>query len=245
MGPVAMRASQLHYLPLSPTIYFLLVALFVVLVVLIQVQVLRYTYERLGLSPPVALLLLLGSLLGSAINIPVAELPGQPILSGREINYFGMRYVIPTVVDWAGTVIAINVGGALIPSLTSFYLLAKHRLWGTGVVAIGCVAAVCYWLAEPIPGLGIALPVFAPPLAAAVVSLVLSRQQAAPLAYISGSLGTLIGADLLNLDKIPGIGAPIASIGGAGTFDGVFLGGVVAVLIASMWPWASARPSRA
>ena len=83
MGPVAMRASQLHYLPLSPTIYFLLVALFVVLVVLIQVQVLRYTYERLGLSPPVALLLLLGSLLGSAINIPVAELPGQPILSGR------------------------------------------------------------------------------------------------------------------------------------------------------------------
>ncbi len=107
------------------------------------------------------------------------------------------------------------------------------------------MAAVCYWLAEPIPGLGIALPVFAPPLAAAVVSLVLSRQQAAPLAYISGSLGTLIGADLLNLDKIPGIGAPIASIGGADTFDGVFLASVVAVLIASMWPWASARASRA
>jgi uncharacterized membrane protein len=62
-----------------------------------------------------------------------------------------MRYVIPTVVDRMGTVIAINVGGALIPSLTSFYLLAKHRLWGTGVVAIGCVAAVCHWLAEPIP----------------------------------------------------------------------------------------------
>jgi uncharacterized membrane protein len=245
MGPVAMRASQLHYLPLSPTIYFLLVALVVVLVVLIQVRLLRYTYERLGLNPPVVLLLLLGSLLGSAINIPVAELPGQPIVSGREINYFGMRYVIPTVVDWPGTVIAINVGGALIPSLTSFYLLAKQRLWGPGLVAIGCVAAVCYWLAEPVRGLGIALPVLAPSLAAAVVSLLLSRGQAAPLAYISGSLGTLLGADLLNLDKISGIGAPVASIGGAGTFDGVFLVGVMAVLIASLWPGTSTRPSPA
>jgi uncharacterized membrane protein len=240
-----MRASQLHYLPLSPTIYLLLVGLFVVLVVLIQIRVLRYTYERLGLSPPVALLLLLGSLLGSAINIPVAELPGQSILSGREISYFGMRYIIPTVLDWPGTVIAINVGGALIPSLTSFYLLATQRLWGSGLVAIACVAAICYWLAEPVPGLGIALPVFAPSLAAAAVALLLSRQQAAPLAYISGSLGTLIGADLLNLDKISGIGAPVASIGGAGTFDGVFLAGVIAVLIASLWPSASAHPSHA
>jgi uncharacterized membrane protein len=240
-----MRASQLHYLPLSPTIYLLLVGLFVVLVVLIQIRVLRYTYQRLGLSPPVALLLLLGSLLGSAINIPVAELPGQSILSGREISYFGMRYIIPTVLDCPGTVIAINVGGALIPSLTSVYLLGKQRLWGSGLVAIGCVAAICHWLAEPISGLGIALPVFAPSLAAAAVALLLSRQQAAPLAYISGSLGTLIGADLLNLDKISGIGAPIASIGGAGTFDGVFLSGVIAVLIASLWPSASAHPSPA
>jgi uncharacterized membrane protein len=38
-----------------------------------------------------------------------------------------------------------------------------------------------------------------------------SRAYAAPLAYIGGSLGTLIGADLLNLDKLQGLGAPIAS----------------------------------
>ena len=79
----------------------------------------------------------------------------------------------------------------------------------------------------------------APSLAAAVVSLLLSRGQAAPLAYISGSLGTLLGADLLNLDKISGIGAPVASIGGAGTFDGIFLTGILAVLLAGI-----ASPSR-
>jgi uncharacterized membrane protein len=230
-----MRASQLHYLPISPTVFLILVGIFVLLVVLIQIRLLTYAYERLGLSPRAALLMLLGSLLGSAINIPVAELPGQQVLSGQVVDYFGVRHVIPTVVDWPGTVIAINVGGALIPSATSFYLLGKQQLWGPGLLAIGLVAAVGYWLAEPVPGVGIALPVFVPSLAAAIAALLMSRQHAAPLAYISGSLGTLIGVDLLNLDKIPGLGAPVASIGGAGTFDGIFLSGVIAVLIASLW----------
>jgi Protein of unknown function (DUF1614) len=46
----------------------------------------------------------------------------------------------------------------------------------------------------------------------------LSRKDAPPLAYIAGGLGTLIGADLTNLDKVRGLGAPVASIGGAATF---------------------------
>jgi uncharacterized membrane protein len=54
------------------------------------------------------------------------------------------------------------------------------------------------------------------------------------LAYIGGSLGTLVGADLLNLGRVQGLGAPMVSIGGAGTFDGIFLTGVLAVLIASL-----------
>ena len=54
------------------------------------------------------------------------------------------------------------------------------------------------------------------------------------VAYVSGSLGTLIGADLLNLDKMRAIGTPIASLGGAGTFDGIFVTGILAVLIASL-----------
>jgi uncharacterized membrane protein len=63
----------------------------------------------------------------------------------------------------------------------------------------------------------------------------LSRINTAPLAYISGSMGTLIGADLTNLDKVQGIGAPVASIGGAGTFDGIFLTGILAVLLAGLY----------
>ncbi len=89
------------------------------------------------------------------------------------------------------------------------------------------------------------MPVFVPPLATTVTVLILSRRYAAPLAYISGSLGTLIGADLFNLGKIQGLGAPIASIGGAGTFDGIFVSGIVAVLLASLRrPAAPAPQSR-
>jgi uncharacterized membrane protein len=85
-----------------------------------------------------------------------------------------------------------------------------------------------------VPGVGIAVPVFVPPVATALVALLLARENAAALAYVSGSLGTLIGADLLNLDAVRGLGAPVASIGGAGTFDGIFLTGIMAVLLAGI-----------
>jgi hypothetical protein len=50
---------------------------------------------------------------------------------------------------------------------------------------------------------------------------------------------------LLNLGKIQGLGAPVASIGGAGKFDGIFLTGIIAVLLAgfiSRWTQEPAPP---
>jgi uncharacterized membrane protein len=96
------------------------------------------------------------------------------------------------------------------------------------------VAFVVYQIAYPVTGLGIAVSVFVPPLLAAVVALMLSRKSAPALAYITGTLGRLIGADIMNLTKIQGLGAPVASIGGAGTFAGIFLTGILAVLLASL-----------
>ena len=227
--------NRLQYLPLGLKHFSVLVVIFFVLVAWIEVRALRLAYIRMGFGPHAALLLLLASLGGSYLNIPVAELGAQQVMSGQEVVFFGMRYVIPVVVEWPGTIIAVNVGGAVIPGLLSFYLYVRNELWTRGLVAIACVAAVCHWLAQPVPGVGIALPVFVPPISTAVVALLLSRRYAAPLAYIGGSMGTLIGADLLNLDKIQGLGAPVASIGGAGTFDGIFLTGILAVLLASIF----------
>ncbi|MFI5014087.1 MAG: DUF1614 domain-containing protein [Hyphomicrobiales bacterium] len=229
-----MHVSHLQYLPLAPLFFALLVGAFGLLLILVQLGILRYAYTRIGVSSNMALLLLFASLFGSYINIPVAQLPGQDIVLGREVSYYGMRYIVPVVADWPGTVIAVNVGGAVIPTLLSIYLIAKNELWGAGLLAVGCVALICHMLADPVPGVGIAVPILGPPIAAAIVALIISWRHAAPLAYAGGSLGTLIGADLLNLSKIQGLGAPVVSIGGAGTFDGIFLAGVIAVLIASL-----------
>jgi uncharacterized membrane protein len=228
--------SPIHYLPLTPAFFAILVGLFLLLVAMIQIGILRHAYMRLGVSSGAAILLLLASLIGSYINIPIVQLPEQHILSGRHVEFFGMHYSVPVVIDWPGTVIAINVGGALIPTLISLYLLAKNQVWALGLIATACVGAVCYWLAQPVPGVGIAVPTFVPALTAAICALVLSRRYAAPLAYIGGSMGTLVGADLLNLGRIQGLGAPVASIGGAGTFDGIFLTAILAVLIAGLSP---------
>jgi uncharacterized membrane protein len=228
-----MHTNQLHYLPLSLPFFSILAGIFVFLVALLEVGALRYAYERIGISPRGAMLVLLGSLVGGYFNIPLTEFPERQILSGQEIDFFGIHYTVPVVVDWPGTIVAVNVGGALIPGLISLYLLVRHRLWLRGVLAIAGVSAVCHFLAKPVPGLGIALPIFVPAIASAVVAMVLSLRQSAPLAYIGGSLGALVGADLLNLGRVQGLGAPVVSIGGAGTFDGVFLTGILAVLLAS------------
>ena len=230
-----MDFDRLQYLPLALPHFSVLAVIFLFLVTWIEVQALRTAYQTMGLSPHAALLLLLASLAGSYLNIPVTQLPPQHIVSGQEVSFFGMHYIIPEVISQPGTTIAVNVGGALIPGILSLYLYIRNELWISGIIGTVVVAVVCHWLATPVPGLGIALPVFVPPLTTAAVALVLSRQHAGALAYISGSLGTLIGADLLNLDKVQGLGAPVASIGGAGTFDGIFLTGILGLLLASIF----------
>jgi uncharacterized membrane protein len=224
--------GQMHYFPLSAPFFALLAGVFLVVVVLIQIGILRYAYLRIGVSSRTAMFLLLGSLIGSYINIPIAQFPERDVQSGVEVSFFGMQYVVPAVVEWPGTVIAVNVGGAVIPGLLSLYLLFKNQMWLAGLIATAVISAIVHMLAYPVPGVGIAVPVFVPPIATALVALLLARENAAALAYVSGSLGTLIGADLLNLDAVRGLGAPVASIGGAGTFDGIFLTGIMAVLLA-------------
>jgi uncharacterized membrane protein len=226
-----------YYPPIAAPFFFLLAAAFVLLVILIQVNILRYAYTRLGISSGTAFLLLLASLAGSYINIPVWEFPEQVVRTGQEfVTYYGMRYVITEEVP--ATTVAVNVGGALIPAALSLYLLARHDLWGPGIITIAVVTAVVHAMAEPVKGVGIAVPIFVPPVVTVITALVFARRHVAAVAYAGGSLGTLIGADLLNMSAVRGLGAPFASIGGAGTFDSIFLTGIVAVLLASLSPRA-------
>ena len=229
-----MQMSEMQYLPLTPGYFAILVGIYLLVLVLL-LSTLRYAYLSLGVSSSAALLLLFGSLVGSYFNVTVAHLAPEPMVSERVHDYFGMYWVIPRLSHPQGTAIAVNIGGAVIPTIMSLYLLIARQLWLKGLIATAVVALVLHWLAQPVPGVGIAVPIFLPALVTAIVALVLAGEHAAPLAYIAGSMGTLIGADLSNLYRVRGLGAPVASIGGAGTFDGIFLTGILAVLLASLY----------
>ncbi|HLJ79043.1 MAG TPA: DUF1614 domain-containing protein [Acidobacteriaceae bacterium] len=234
-----MQSSDMQYFPLAWPFLLALFALFLVVLTLVEIGILRHAYERMGVPPRYVFAILLLSLVGSAINIPVARFAPESMVTDRVINFYGVQYVVPVVRHSPGTILAVNVGGALIPVLLSIYLMFKNSLYVRAVLAIAVVAVVTHWLATPVRGVGVSLPIFIPPIVAALAGLIFGWGRAAPLAYIGGCLGTLIGADLMNLSKIPGLGAPVASIGGAGTFDGVFLVGIVAVLLSP-----ATRPQR-
>jgi uncharacterized membrane protein len=130
------------------------------------------------------------------------------------------------------TLIAVNVGGCIIPLGFSVYLMAHNPLPVTEILpAVAIVTFVSYRLSRPVPHMGIAMPALIAPLTAALTALLINPEHAAPLAYISGTVGVLTGADLLRLGDIRKLGAARASIGGAGTFDGIFITGIVAALL--------------
>jgi len=236
--------KQLFYIPFSLTFLFLLTLILIFGLSFLFFGVIISAFTKIGFSIGDALLILLLSLVGSGINIPVATLRSDtPVVRETYIRVFGVSYRVPVRrVTRNETTIAVNVGGAVIPVLISAYLLTKFPssllLAGTGILI---VAIITHSVARPIRGIGIATPALVPPLAAALAAILLTSVIQIPdcpvdqcrvvTAYAGGVLGTLIGADLLNLGKIKNLGAPVASIGGAGTFDGIFLSGFIALLL--------------
>jgi uncharacterized membrane protein len=223
-----------HYFPLTIAFALLLLFLFIFLIIAIEVGILSYAYRRMGVDRRYVFSLLILSLLGSYINIPLFELAPERIVSNSYVDFFGIRHIIPFVREWPATIIAVNVGGAVIPAFLSLYLTLKNKLYRQSLVSIAIVTILVYFMAHPVRGVGIVVPEFVPPIAATAVAFIFSSKYAPALAYIGGTKGTLLGADILHFGDIQGLGAPVASIGGAGTFDGIFVTGILAVLLASV-----------
>jgi uncharacterized membrane protein len=211
---------------------------------LVFLGIIGSAFANLGFSWTTAFLILLATLAGSFVNIPVAILENPVRVYEEEfVPFVQILYRIPLPAE--KTTLAVNVGGALIPVLISLYLLVESVAMtgsplttGLALLGVTLVSLVAHLTSRVVPGLGIVTPVFIPPLSALLCGLALpgllgGGPMAAPvIAYTSGTLGVLIGADLLNLDRIGEMGAPMVSIGGAGTFDGIFLAGVLAAFLA-------------
>jgi len=216
----------MFFFPVGCIIFGLFILALPILFFLVFFNVVAFSFEKLGISPEIAILLLFLILVGSLINIPIS----RRRVEYTEVSCFG--WFRAPIRRASG--LAVNLGGAVIPVGLSLYLLFKVPLWPV-LAATALMIIICKFLAKPVPGRGITIPLFIPPLFAALFGILFAWEFAAPCAYISGVLGTIIGADLLNLRKARKLGSGIVSIGGAGVFDGVFLVGVVSVILTAFF----------
>lgn len=221
-------------IPPPPLRLLLFILALAFLIGVVQVGLISLAFDKLGLSPESAYLLLMVTLGGSIINLPLFSLAADSAPPPEKTPPDLARWTLFKLPLVPGKIIVvINVGGAVVPVAFTLYLIAHNPLNPFHIAAaVAAVAIIARMFSFPIPGIGIGIPMLIAPMAAALIATILDPQQRAPLAYIGGTLGVLIGADLIRLKDIRRLGAPFVAIGGAGSFDGVFLTGLVAVLLA-------------
>ena len=219
----------MFFLPIALLIFLFFILFLPVLLILVYFHIVTLGFEKLGISSSATIFLLFLILIGSAINIPLTK---KKLVYLTRPRFFGL-FKVPRV-EIQG--IAINLGGGVLPILLSFYFLFLLLEQGFELkpvlIATFLMIILSKFLSRVIPGVGISLPAFIPPIFSAIFALILAPSFAAPTAFVAGVLGTLIGADILNLRKFQKYGGYL-SIGGAGVFDGIFLVGIVSALLAS------------
>jgi len=149
-----------------------------------------------------------------------------------EVPFYGVLRD-PNVETSPGPILAINVGGAIIPILMSLFLIAKNDLYRKAAWGVAIVSLACYLLAEPVPGVGIAIR---------FSTRRSSRDRRAfPVAPVRRAARLRLrqprhpdrrGPDESRQDTRPR--RAVMSIGGAGTFDGIFVVGLIAVFLAAI-----------
>jgi len=218
----------MFFIPVAFLIFVAFILFLPILFLLGYFQVLTIGFEKLGISPGATTFLLFLILIGSGINIPLTK---KKLIYREELRFFGL-WRVPKIKAQG---LFINLGGAVIPVLLSVYFLFRVSKAGFDLepvfLATILMIIISKFLSRVVPGKGISLPALIPPIFSALFALILTPNFAAPSAFISGVLGTLIGADLLNLRRAQRFGG-FLSIGGAGVFDGVFLVGMVSALLA-------------
>jgi uncharacterized membrane protein len=214
---------------------------FVVMLVLLPIlfgELMAASLGKLHLSPGVALLLMIAIIIGGLVNIPVRRIAHERLVPVHPLAVYGLGRLWPQMGrERRETVIAVNFGGCVVPTGLAAYQLLYLAAAGAStllalLVTAGVNIAVCYSIARPVPGVGILMPGLIPAAVAAILALLLAPGDAAPVAYIAGVAGPLVGADLLHLREIEESAVGVASIGGAGTFDGIVLSGIVAAYLA-------------
>ena len=213
---------------------------FIVMLVLLPIlfgELLATSLAKLHLSPEMALLLMMAIIIGGLVNIPVRRIAHERVVPMHPLAVFGLGGLWPEMArERPETIIAINFGGCVVPAGLALRQLFHLATTGSSTlfalfVAATIYVAACYFSAQPVQGVGIVLLGLLPAAIAALMVLLFAPWEAAPVAYIAVA-GPVIGADLLHLKEIEQSAVGMASIGGAGTFDGIVLSGIVAAYLA-------------
>lgn len=219
------------YLPVSFILFLLFLFLIPFIWFAFTIDVVQLAAAKLGFTPEAATTILLLIILGSTINIPLYKKESEVELVTDVIDLFQRQFWgIPLPKVKRTTIVALNVGGGLIPAL-----LALYQFWQANPIDIlinaAVVTVVSYFAAQVVPGIGIQMNPLLAPLTAAVIAMLVASGNAPAVAFAGGVLGTLIGADLLHLKDITSMSGGVLSIGGAGVFDGIALCGLFALLL--------------
>ncbi len=235
------RSDIPAYFPAMGCITILLALLLLLLMPLIFVDVMSSALERLHLPPAVAAFTVVSMLFGGLVNIPVYRISRTEDQMMDWLGVYGLRGFAPMLPRIRReTVIAVNVGGCIIPlALVTLQIMHMLRTGSSQFQPLAFVTVLntmaCYWVARPVAGIGIMMPGLVSPLVAVTatwLTVPLDSPHRVCVAFVAGILGPLVGADLLHLKDISRVSTGMLSIGGAGTFDGIVISGVLAALLA-------------
>lgn len=196
--------------------------------------------NKLHLDPSQILLIIVAIVLGSMINIPLKRIVRDQLVWSHPMQIWGLDRTLPR---WTRrrreTILAVNVGGCMVPFMIMLYQLSylvpmgQDVMWGVALSSL-FTTLVCYLAATPVQGVGILMPGYISPAAAAGSALLLVPDAAPQAAFVAGIIGPLVGADFLHIFRLVRVprGIGMASIGGAGTFDGIVLSAILAAMLA-------------
>ena len=234
------RTLRIQKVPTIGCLGLFLALLLTCLMPLLLFDVMRSALERLHLTPVSAGLLVIGMFVGSFVNFPVHRFTREAPQPEVRFGPFGRVLFGPQLQQLRHeTVIAVNLGGCVIPCLIALWqlpeLIRHQDALGRLTVVAAVNIAACYLIARPVQGIGIMIPGLVSPLVAVGVTWIVcpaAMPERVAIAYIAGILGPLVGADLLHLKEVTRVPVGMLSIGGAGTFDGIVLSGILAALLA-------------
>jgi len=227
--------------PISFIAIIILLILLILILPLFILGMIGAAFTRLGFSWTSALVVIGLMIFGSFVNIPVYRIHREIIRVPRNDILDQGTGVFCSSPDVWNIHVSCNFGGAVIPAGIAAFLLYKailitgNSLVFSVVAGIIIVAVITFVSTRLVPGAGIHVPLLIPGLTALLAGLVLSGGTgltAAVTAFVSGTIGTLSGGNIVNLFRISDLEIPQVSVGGSGTFGAVFICCILPALIA-------------